>query len=80
MAAISKIHKAIAVIQFKLEGQAIARNPGFWMEDRRLLDKIDYRSDNRHDWASVVSPSTTADFPTIDPADPYALTERGGRS
>ena len=36
-----RVHKAIAVIQFKLEGQVIKRHPEFEMEDRRLLDKID---------------------------------------
>ena len=37
-----KMHKAIAMIQFKLEGALIMRRPEFHMEDRLLLDKIDY--------------------------------------
>ena len=38
-----RMHKAIAIIQFKLEGQLIKRNPEFMMDDRLLLDKIDYK-------------------------------------
>lgn len=68
-----KMHKAIALIQFKLEGQLIKRHPEFHMEDRLLLDKIDYE-------AGTVTIGGTAyemndvDFPTVDPADPYRLT------
>ena len=36
-----KMHKAIAIIQFKLEGQLIKRRPEFDMDNRLLLDKID---------------------------------------
>ena len=36
------MHKAIAVIQFKLEGRLIRRRPDFGMEERLLLDKINY--------------------------------------
>ncbi len=36
------MHKAIAVIQFKLEGRLIRRRPDFAMEERLLLDKVDY--------------------------------------
>jgi len=69
-----KIHKAIAVLQFKLEGQIIKRRPDFKMEDRLLLDKIDF------DKKTVVIygkeyPILDADFPTVDPLDPYRLTE-----
>ncbi|GEK91888.1 fructose-1,6-bisphosphatase [Alkalibacterium kapii] len=38
---LTKVHQALAVIQFKLEGQIILRRPEFKMEDRLLLDKID---------------------------------------
>lgn len=37
-----KMHKAIAIIQFKLEGQLIQKRPEFDMADRLLLDKINY--------------------------------------
>lgn len=37
------MHKAIAILQFKLEGQLIMRHPEFHMESRMLLDKIDFQ-------------------------------------
>ena len=38
----AKMHKAISIIQFKLEGQTILRHPEYQMADRLFLDKIDY--------------------------------------
>ncbi|NHM17045.1 fructose-bisphosphatase class III [Eggerthellaceae bacterium zg-887] len=69
-----KIQKAMAVIQFKVEGQLIDENPSFGLEDRKLLDKIDYER------GTVVVDGveyelTDKVFPTIDPADPYRLTD-----
>ncbi|MBR7117106.1 MAG: fructose-1,6-bisphosphatase [Clostridia bacterium] len=71
---IARMHKAISIIQFKLEGQTILRNPSFHMDDRLLLDKIDYakrivRIDGRD------YPLRDTDFPTVDPEDPYRLTD-----
>ncbi|MDD6202408.1 MAG: fructose-1,6-bisphosphatase [Lachnospiraceae bacterium] len=69
-----KMHKAIAILQFKLEGQLIKRHPEFKMEDRLLLDKIDY--DRRKIFAyGKEYDIVDTDFPTVDPADPYRLTE-----
>lgn len=70
----SRMSKAITVILFKLMGQVIERNPDFKMEDRLLLNKIDY------DKATVDIDGKTymlndSDFPTIDINDPYRLTE-----
>ncbi|MBC2187532.1 fructose-1,6-bisphosphatase [Listeria booriae] len=70
---IARMHKAIAVIQFKLEGEIIARHPEFEMEHRLLLDMIDYKA------GTVTIKGKTyllkdAHFPTIDPANPYELT------
>lgn len=69
-----KIHKAISVLQFKLEGQIIKRRPDFKMDDRLLLDKIDFNKKT-----AVINgkeyPMLDTEFPTIDPADPYRLTE-----
>lgn len=70
---VSKMHKAISVIQFKLEGQIIARREEFGMEDRRLLHLID------HDRGTIAINGTEyrlkdANFPTIDPERPYELT------
>lgn len=67
-----KMHKAITVIQFKLEGQLIKRHPEYDMDQRLLLDKIDIAR-------GVVCveggeyPMRDAHFPTIDWDDPYAL-------
>lgn len=69
----ARMHKAIAIIQFKLEGQAIRRNPFFQMDDRLLLDKIDFEK-GTVTLPSGVYPLRDCDFPTIDPADPYCLT------
>lgn len=69
-----KMHKAIVVIQLKLEGQLIARRPGFQMSDRRLLDKIDYEQ-GTIEWYGKIFKLRDCNFPTIDPRDPYRLTE-----
>ena len=67
-----KMHKAISIIQFKLEGQIIMRRPEFEMKDRLLLDKIDFdKKTVRID--GVDYPMKDTDFPTIDPAHPYQL-------
>jgi fructose-1,6-bisphosphatase-3 len=68
----ARMQKAAALMQFKLEGQTIRRNPEFEMDHRRLLHRIDcgagtieidgkpYRLRDTH-------------FPTLDPANPYEL-------
>lgn len=72
---IARMHKAIAVIQFKLEGQCIKRNPEFEMDSRLLLDKIDFENGTVC-IDGVSHPLKDCDFPTVDPQNPYALTER----
>lgn len=69
-----KMHKAIAIIQFKLEGQVIAKRKSFHMEDRRLLDKIDYEN-GTIEWYGKNYKLLDVNFPTIDPKNPYRLTE-----
>lgn len=68
------MHKAIFVIQMKLEGQLIMRRPEFEMDDRLLLDKIDFEHGTvkigDHDY-----PLKDSDFPTIDRNDPYRLSK-----
>ncbi len=71
---IAKMHKAISIIQFKLEGQTILRNPKFHMENRLLLDKID-RKNKTVLIEGKVYPLSDIDFPTVDEDDPYKLTE-----
>ena len=68
-----KMHKAIAVIEFKLEGQLILRRPEFKMEKRLLLDKINFE-EGTITIDGQVYPLRDTYFPTVDPKDPYALT------
>jgi len=68
----AKMHKAISIIQFKLEGQTVLRHPEWQMNHRALLDKIDF------DHGTITLDGTTyplqdTHLPTIDPANPYAL-------
>lgn len=67
-----KMHKAIAVMQFKLEGQLIKRHPEFGMDDRLLLDKIDAKKGTVC-IGGVEYPLKDVDFPTIDWENPYEL-------
>ncbi len=67
------MHKAMAIIQFKLEGQFIMRHPEFHMEDRLLLDKIDY-IEKTVTISGKKYAMKDVDFPTVDPENPYELT------
>lgn len=67
-----KMHKAITVIQLKLEGQLIMRRPEFDMNDRLLLDKIDFEKGTVN-IGGTIYPMKDMDFPTIDKEDPYRL-------
>ncbi len=69
----ARMYKAITIILFKLEGQKIRRHPEYGMDDRLLLDKIDYES-KTITIGGKVYPMKDCDFPTVDPADPYTLT------
>lgn len=69
----AKMHKAIAVMQLKLEGQIIRRHPDYKMEDRILLERIDYRK-GTVTIGGKEHPMLDMNFPTIDPADPLRLT------
>ena len=70
----AKMHKAISIIQFKLEGQTILRHPEYQMADRLFLDKIDYArgvirlGDNEY-------PITDTYLPTIQHDNPYILSQ-----
>ena len=70
----AKMHKAIAVLQYKEEGQIIKRHPEYGMEERILLSAI------RYDRGTVTIdgkeyPMRDMNFPTVDPADPLRLTD-----
>lgn len=70
----AKMHKAISIIQFKLEGQTILRHPEYQMDDRLFLDKIDYDA-GIVQVAGQYYPITDRFLPTINPDDPYALSQ-----
>lgn len=69
-----KMHKAMAMIQFKLEGQLIMRHPEFGMESRMLLHQIDYEKKTVTVDGKEYAMKDT-DFPTVDREHPYDLTE-----
>jgi fructose-1,6-bisphosphatase-3 len=73
MELIARMQKAIAVMQFKLEGQAIDRNPQWELNHRKLLHRIDHvRGTIEID--GEVYPLRDTHLPTVDPANPYELT------
>ena len=71
---VAKMHKAMSVIQFKLERDVILRNPSFKLNNRLLLDKIN-PNDNTVTIADKTYKMTDNSFPTVNfDNDPYALT------
>ena len=66
--------KAISIILFKLEGQIIRRNPEYQMEDRLLLDKVDYENASI-ELGGKTYPLKEKRFPTVDRDDPYKLSQ-----
>ena len=71
---IAKIHKAISIIQFKLEGQIIKEHPEYKMDGRLLLDKIDYEKGTIQIDNKIYNLNDT-NFPTVDYKNPYKLTK-----
>lgn len=72
---ISQMHKAMSVIQFKLEHELIVRHPEYKMADRDLLHRIDFKSGSITLPSGETYPMLDTHFPTIDPKDPYRMTE-----
>ncbi len=70
---IAKIHKAITIIQFKLEGQMIKKHPEYKLDNRLLLDKMNLRKGNVIVDGKKYKLNDT-NFPTINPKNPYELT------
>ena len=68
----AKMHKAISIIQFKLEGQSILRHPEYEMNDRLLLDKINL-SNGTITMNGDTYTLTDSHLPTINPKAPYEL-------
>ena len=71
---VAKMHKAIAILEFKLSSPVIERHPEWKMEDRRQLHLIDYEK-GTITLEGKVYELRDSHFPTIDPADPYALSD-----
>ncbi|EKF1959171.1 fructose-1,6-bisphosphatase [Listeria monocytogenes] len=71
---IARMHKAISIIQFKLEGEIINRRKEFNMEHRLLLQFIDYKKGTIQLKGKTYQLLDTH-FPTIDPENPYTLTD-----
>jgi fructose-1,6-bisphosphatase-3 len=69
----ARMQKAAAIMQFKLEGQMIARHPEWEMEHRRLLHRINQKA-GTIEVDGISYPLLDTNFPTIEPANPYALT------
>lgn len=68
----ARMHKAISVIQFKLEGQIIKRHPEYHMDDRLLLDKINPEKGTIKIGDKEL-PLLDTYLPSIDWNDPYKL-------
>lgn len=69
-----KAHKAISIIQFKLEGQLISEHPEYKMEHRKLLHKIDF-ANKTIELDGRGYQLTDGNFPTVNPTCPYELTD-----
>ena len=68
-----KMHKAISIIQFKVEGQIIRKNPGFKLNSRNLLHHINFET-GMIEIDGKEYQMLDMNFPTIDPKKPYTLT------
>ena len=70
----SKMYKAISIIALKLEGQLLKRRPEFGMDNRLILDKIDYENGTVEIEGKIYE-LQDKHFPTILPSDPYTLSQ-----
>ena len=70
----AKMHKAISIIQFKLEGQTVLRHPEWHMDHRALLDNIDFKA-GTITLEGKTYPLTDTNLPTIDSEQPYELSQ-----
>ena len=70
-----KMHKAVSIIQFKLEGQLLMKRKEFHMEDRCLLHRIDPDKGTITMPDGIEYPLKDMNFPTVDWEHPYELTE-----
>ena len=70
----AKMHKAISIIQFKLEGQTVLRHPEWHMDHRALLHRIDLKN-GTITLNGVTHKLLDTNLPTLNPDDPYALNQ-----
>ena len=73
LTAAARMHKAVTVMMLKLEAPVIARNPDFDLQGRDFLNHIDFAA-GTVDYFGTTYPLLDCDFPTVDPANPAALT------
>lgn len=73
LALYSRMHKAISVIQFKLESQLVRRRPEYNMADRDMMGRVDWET-HTIQINGTAHPLRDTAFPTVDPKDPAALT------
>ena len=71
---IGRMHKAIAIIQLKLEAQMAREHPEWGLSDRDLLSRID-KEKGTVTLDGKEYPLNDTNFPTLDPADPTAMTD-----
>ena len=69
----AKMHKAIAICQFKVEGQRVMAHPEYGLENRLILDKINWE-DGTVEIDGKTWELRDRNFPTLDPEHPYELT------
>ena len=73
----AKMHKAIVIIQLKLEGALIKRHPEYGMDDRSVFEKVDFRR-GCITLGGMEYKLLDTNFPTVDPDDPLKLSEGEG--
>lgn len=71
---VAKMHKAIAVMQFKIEGQIIGRHPEYMMDDRKLMEAIDLKNKTLTVEGKEY-PLRDASLPTLNEKKPFELTK-----
>lgn len=67
-----KMYKAISIIAYKLEGQLLKKRSCFHMDNRRILEQVNYEKGTL-EVNGKSYPLLDRNFPTIDPTDPYRL-------
>jgi fructose-1,6-bisphosphatase-3 len=80
--ALARMQKAIAILQFKLEGQTLARRPEWGLAHRALLRHLDLSggpSAGTVEIDGVRYPLRDTRFPTLDRGDPCKLSDGEAR-